>query len=322
MPLSPDKPMLIQYFSICLAIFSLVSPSREKIEARANDEILTTSELARILKPIYRQYEQSASGKKLALQMKKARASAISSWIEHQLILQEAQKIERFQIDQMEVDKRFEEARNKFTSQDEFDRALTMEGLDEDEYRKNLEDQFKVKALIYQKVTGLISISPQDIKDYYREHGDDYRDEEMVRISHILIPAPKDAEKNAAAREQAEAIINELKDGADFSKLARKYSQGPRADQGGDLGYYKKGDMLPKLDEATFSLEVGQISGIIETDLGYHIIKCAGKKEAYQKSLEELWEEIEDQLYQVDFQKRYDKWIDMLKSRAYIVIED
>jgi len=76
--------------------------------------------------------------------------------------------------------------------------------------------------------------------------------------------------------------------------------------------------MRPKLDEAAFSLKVGENSGIIETDLGYHILKCTGKKEAYQKPLEDLWDEIEDQLFQEEYQRRYDKWIDELRSRAYI----
>jgi len=153
---------------------------------------------------------------------------------------------------------------------------------------------------------------------YYRDHGDKYRDGEMVRVSHILLSAPEGGSDNDSVRRQADKILDELRGGAEFAVLARKYSQGPRAEQGGDLGYYKKDQMRPKLDEAAFSLKVGENSGIIETDLGYHILKCTGKKEAYQKPLEDLWDEIEDQLFQEEYQRRYDKWIDELRSRAYI----
>ncbi len=312
--------MIAQAFTTgCILLALLPSPDREKIEARVNDDILTTSELNRMLKPLYRQYEQSSRGEELVLRMRKAEVDAIASWIEHRLILQEARKIEGFQLDRMEIDKRFEEARSRFTSREEFDRALSMEGLDEEEYRKNLEDQYRVRALTYQKITSLINISPENITVYYREHEDDYRDDEMVRISNLLIPIPEGAGKDEVARELAEKILGELQSGKDFSELVRKHSKGPRADQGGDLGYYKKGQMRPRLDEAAFSLEVGEPSGIIETDLGYHIIKCTGKREAYQKPLEELWEDIDDKLYQEEYQRRYDEWIKRLKSRAYII---
>lgn len=313
--------MLLKFITIGIAIFTILSPARDKIEARVNDDILTTSELDQILEPIYRQYRQSSRGKELFLRMKKARQSAITGWIENQLILQEARNTEGFQIDQMEVEKRFDKSRRGFESREEFDRELELAGLSEEEYKKKLEDQYKVQALRYLKIGGLVNISPQDIKDYYSEHEDEYRDDEMVRVSHILLPVSGDDKKADFIREQAEEILSKLRSGADFGEVARKYSGGPRADQGGDLGYYEKGQMLPKLDEEAFSLEVGEESEVIKTELGYHIIKCTGKKEAYLKSLEELWEEIEDKLYQAEYQERYDEWIEKLKSRAYIVVE-
>jgi len=304
--------------SIVLSPFMVFSQEDEKIEARVNDAILTTSELNNMLKPVYRQYEQTSRGEELRVRMLSARRSAIDGWIDNQLILQEARGLEGFQVDQMEIDKRFEKALSGFESREAFDRALRMQGLDEAEYRKNLEDQYMVQALRYQKVGGFINISPEDIMNYYENHDDKYRDGEMVRVSHILLPIPDDNGEDESVRQQAEKILEDLKTGSDFAELARKYSRGPRAEQGGDLGYYKKDQMRPKLDEAAFSLEVGENSEIIKTDLGYHIIKCTGKKEAYQKPLEDHWEEIEDLLFQEEYQRRYDIWIEELRSRAYI----
>lgn len=304
--------------SLVLSPALALSGVDEKIEARVNDAILTTSELNMRLEQVYRQYEQTSRGEELRFRKMSARRSAIDGWIETQLILQEAKGMEGFQIDQLEIEKRFDKALSGFESKEEFDRALKMEGLDEAKYKKNLEDQYKVQALRYQKIGGFINISPEDIMNYYRDNGGKYRDGEMVRVSHILLPAPESDGDNEAVRKQAEKILDELNAGSEFAVLARKYSKGPRAEQGGDLGYYKKDQMRPKLDEAAFSLKVGENSGVIETDLGYHILKCTGKKEAYQKPLEDLWDEIEDQLFQEEYQRRYDIWIDELKSRAYI----
>lgn len=313
--------MIIKLLTIGLAVTIAASPGEEKIEARVNDAILTTSELEQILKPVYRQYEQTSRGEELAFRMKNARQSAIKGWIENQLILQEAQEMEGkgFQVDQMEIEKRFDKARSGFESQEDFQRALKMGGLTEEEYKKNLEDQYKVQALRYMKVGAVINISPEQIMDYYQAHEDEYREGEMVRVSHILIPGSKDEVADEVARKQAEKILDELNVGGDFAQLAVKYSKGPRAEQGGDLGYYKRGQMRTALDETAFILEVGENSDIIKTDLGYHIIMCTGKKEAYQKPLEELWEEIENQLFQEEYQRRYDEWIEKLKAKAYIV---
>lgn len=316
--------MILKLLTIGVVLSLVLSPSMalfgadEKIEARVNDAILTTSELSKRLKPVYRQYEQTSRGEELRLRMMSARRSAIDGWIENQLILQEAKGMDGFQIDQMEVEKRFDKALSGFENREEFDRALRMEGLDEAEYKRNLEDQYKVQYLRYQKIGGFINISPEEIMNYYRDHGDEYRDGEMVRVSHILLPGAEGGGDDELIRKQADKIMDELGAGADFAVLARKYSKGPRAEQGGDLGYYKRDQMRTKLDEAAFSLEVGENSGIIETDLGYHIIKCTGKKEAYQKPLEDLWDEIENQLFQEEYQNRYDRWIDELRSRAYI----
>ena len=126
------------------------SRSDEKIEARVNDAILTTSELNNRLEQVYRQYEQTSRGEELRFRKMSARRAAIDGWIENQLILQEAKGMEGFQIDQLEVEKRFDKARSGFESREEFDRALRMEGLDEAEYKRNLEDQYKVQALRYQ----------------------------------------------------------------------------------------------------------------------------------------------------------------------------
>ncbi len=183
-----------------------------------------------------------------------------------------------------------------------------------------LEERYKVRALTYQKVTGLISISPRQITDYYREHESDYREGEMARISLILIPSGETEAKRAEARELAESLLGELEAGADFAELARRHSAGPRAEQGGDFGLVNKGDWKSQLDEAAFGLEVGGYSGLIETDEGYYILQCTGKKEASKKPLEEVYEDIEDQLFRQEYERRYQSWIDDLKSRAHVTV--
>ena len=182
--------MIFQALSLgWFALFLLAAPVQEKIEARVNEAILTTSELNRMLAPLYRQYDATLRGSELTRRMEQTRQDAIRGWIENQLILQEVQSLEKFQVDQMEVDRMFEEERNRFAAPEDFERALAQEGITEKEYRELLEDRYKVRALTYQKVAGLINIAPRDIIDYYRKNESEYREKEMARISLILIPA-------------------------------------------------------------------------------------------------------------------------------------
>ncbi len=311
--------MIIQTISLGFAaLLLLAAPVEEKIEARVNDAILTTGELNRMLAPLFSQYDLSLRGAELDLRMEQARTAAVESWIENQLILQEAQSVEGFQIDRMEVERMFEEERGRFETTEEFDRALEMEGITEREFKKMLEERYKVRALTYQKVTGLISISPLRITEYYREHESDYREGEMARISLILIPAGETPARKEAARELAGGLLAELENGADFAELARGHSAGPRAEQGGDFGLVKKGDWKTQLDQAAFGLEVGGYSGLIETEEGFYILHCTGKKEASRKPLAEVYEEIEDQLFRQEYERRYQAWIEELRSRAHV----
>lgn len=304
----------------CAALLFLSSPVGERIEARVNEEILTTGELNRMLAPLYRQYEATFRGPKLEREKEQARQAAIRGWIENRLILQEARALKDFRVDQMEVERMLEEERRRFDDPEELTRALALEGLTEKEYRDILADRYKVRALTFQRVTGLISVSPRQIREYYRENRDQYREGEMARISLILIPAGVSEEQKAAARELADSLVEKLDESADFAELARRHSEGPRAEEGGDFGFIERGRWRPRLEEAAFQLEVGEHSGLIETEEGYYILYCSGRREASLTPLEEAWESIEEELYRKEYQRRYEAWIEDLRSRAHVVV--
>jgi peptidyl-prolyl cis-trans isomerase SurA len=313
--------MIVSALSIGLAaLICLAPPGEEKIEARVNEAILTTSELNRTLEPLYRQYEATLRGAELDFRKKQTREAAVRGWIENQLILQEVQSQEGFRVDQMEVERMFEEEKKRFADPEEFEQALDQGGITEREYKKILEDRYKVRFLTFQRVTGLINIAPRSIIDYYRQNEAEYREEEMARISLILIPAGETPERKQAARELAETVLGELETGADFAELARRHSSGPRAEEGGDFGFVERGQWKAQLEEAAFRLEVGEHSGIVETDEGFYLLYCAGKKESSLTPLEEVWESIEEELYRREYERRYEAWIEDLKSRAHVVV--
>ena len=139
------------------------------------------------------------------------------------------------------------------------------------------------------------TVSGQQIERHYNENIQQYSTPEQVRASHILLKT--DGKDDAAVKKQAGEILAKAKGGADFAELAKKYSQDEsNAAKGGDLDYFGRGQMVPEFDAAAFSMQPGQISDLVKTQYGYHIIKMVDKKAATQRPLSEVRAQIEDQL--------------------------
>jgi peptidyl-prolyl cis-trans isomerase D len=155
----------------------------------------------------------------------------------------------------------------------------------------------KVKyALVdMQAARNKIVVSPEDIKRYYDENEQQYSTPEQVRASHILLKT--DGKEDAAVKKQAGELLAKAKAGADFAKLATQYSEDTGSKtKGGDLDFFPKGQMVPEFDKVAFSLKPGEISDVVRSQFGYHIIKVTDHKAATKKTLDEVRPQVEDQL--------------------------
>jgi|WetSurMetagenome_2_1015567.scaffolds.fasta_scaffold17155_2 peptidyl-prolyl cis-trans isomerase D len=144
-----------------------------------------------------------------------------------------------------------------------------------------------------------VKVTENQIKDYYEDHRTDYNKEQEVRAQHILFSVKEDAPEAevAKARAEAEKVLSEAKGGKDFSELAKQYSQDPTVgDNGGDLGFFTRGRMVPAFAEAAFSLKPGEIGELVRTPYGFHIIRVAEVRPAKSTSLDEARAEIESNL--------------------------
>jgi peptidyl-prolyl cis-trans isomerase D len=158
-------------------------------------------------------------------------------------------------------------------------------------------DKRKVRYAVVdlQGIRNRIQISPQDIQRSYEDNNEQYSTPEQVRASHILLKT--DGKDEAAVKKEAEELLAKVKGGADFAGLATKHSQDETsAKKGGDLDYFNRGQMVPEFDSVAFSMAPGQISGLVKSQFGYHIIKVTDKKAASTKPLDEVRPQIEDQL--------------------------
>jgi peptidyl-prolyl cis-trans isomerase D len=163
------------------------------------------------------------------------------------------------------------------------------------EYRVGEQRKVRMLLLDRDQAFARMGVTPTEVQSYYNGNITQYQTPEQVRASHILLnTAGKD---EAAVRKQAEDILQQVKAGADFAELAKKYSEDEGSKpNGGDLDYFSRGRMVPEFEAAAFALEVGQVSDIVKSQFGFHIIKVVDKKPAVTRSLDEVRPQIEEQL--------------------------
>jgi peptidyl-prolyl cis-trans isomerase D len=163
------------------------------------------------------------------------------------------------------------------------------------EYRVGERRKVKYLLLDMEQARNRVSVTPADIETSYRDNLQQYQSPEQVRASHILLKT--EGKDEAAVRKTAEDLLKQAKGGADFAQLATKHSEDEgSAKKGGDLDYFGRGQMVPEFEQAAFALEPGQISDLVKTQYGFHIIKVVDKKAASTRSLEEVRAQIGEQL--------------------------
>ena len=193
--------------------------------------------------------------------------------------------------------------------------AINM-GLEKDndvlEQIKKITEQILVQVLIEREILDKVDVNDEEASEYYEQNKDSFTEKEQVHLYNILVET----------EEEAKVILEQLKAGGDFSEITKEKSTGPSAAQGGDLGYVSKGTVIPEIEEVVFALEVGELSGVVKTDLGFHIFKITEKKPEIVKSLEEVKEEIIQTLLPTKQKEAFDNLLEELKGKVEIEINE
>lgn len=203
-----------------------------------------------------------------------------------------------------DVNAEIESLKTQFGGEEALNSALAQSGMTLDDLKKNTEIQVKIRKILEPQT----KVTDEDISTYYEENKDTFATPEQVRASHILVET----------KEEADAIKKELDEGADFSTLAKEKSTDSSAANGGDLGFFGKGDMVEEFEKAAFSMEINEISEPIKSDYGYHIIMKTDYKEATDPTLEDKKEEIRKLLVDQQVSELSSTWLSDLRSNAKI----
>ena len=239
--------------------------------------------------------------------------------IERELLYQESKKA-GIKVQQQSVDGQLADIKKRFPSEAQFKAALTQMGLTEAEVRAQIERGLAIRELINQQITSKITITDAQTKAYYDNNPQMFKQPEQVKASHILIKVDAgDAEaQKKDARKKIETVQLKVKGGDDFAELAKEYSEGPSKTRGGDLGYFQRGQMVKPFEDAAFSMKKNEVSGIVETRFGYHIIKVYDKKPAQTLAYADVKESLNQRIKQEEVEKQASQYIGQLKKEANI----
>jgi len=246
---------------------------------------------------------------------------AIDQLVVYTLLSQESRN-RGIKVEDSEIDQKVEQLRSKFPTQDAFTKALAERGMTMDRLKHDARVDLSVTKLMDAEMATEPGPSEQDAKVFYEKNPDRFKQGEKVRASHILIKVDQKAPPAAKQKARAEinAVLKQAKAGGDFAKLAQEHSQDGSAAQGGDLNYFTREQMVPEFSKVAFSLKPGEISDVVETQFGYHIIKVVEHQEARTVPFEEVNAQIKQFLGNQKKQQHADAYIDGLKKKSKIEV--
>jgi peptidyl-prolyl cis-trans isomerase SurA len=325
---------LIVIGSLAFPVLAQQDTVVEEIVARVNNSIITRADLRR------NQQQAAQEAKEQSLPQKTSDerdANSLRDLIDQQLLIQKAGDL-GISAD-ADLVKRLDDLRKemKASSMEDLQKTAEAQGVNWEEFKQNTKNGILTQKVIGSEVGSHVQVTRDEIQKFYEEHKSEIAQPERVRLSEILISnnpgAPKPepgkesklqeptAEQVAAAEAKANEIYQQLKGGAKFDETARKESNGSTADQGGDLGYFKRKDLAKELEDKTFILKSGEFTEPIRTRQGFIILRVTDHIEAGTPPLERVRDQIQEQLYSQKVQPALRAYLTRLREEAYIDIK-
>ncbi len=295
------------------------------IVVTVNGTVITRAQLDEQVQPIidYREAMQQKTTPSLREQYE---SQMLDNMIT-ELLLDEQTKANNIEVTEQDVDNyiidMIKTSDPNMTLED-FKSQMEARGTDFNQLKKTMQKRLTMTKLLEINYPGELDISEEEARKFYDENQRFFQKPETVRASHILIiPDRTDPNKieqaKAAAKQKAQGILEQIRNGADFAEMAKAYSDCPSASRGGDLGYNHRGQWIPAFSNAAFSLELGQVSDVVESSRGFHIIKSTGHQDASVVSFDEAKNNIMKVLQSRKEQSLIPKLIEKMKEEAEIV---
>jgi peptidyl-prolyl cis-trans isomerase C len=319
-----NKMTVLHFGAILLLMLSVVTAFSEEKEpmveklAVVNGVVITKVDFDRkfhqVKQHMLRQGQQIPDDR-----LAKIKTDILETMINEELLFQESKK-KGITVEPEAIATDLKRIKKGFASDADFKKLIAESGLTEAELQSDIERGHVINKLIDNQIAALVVIPDQEIRTFYDTHPNSFKKSEQVRASHILIKIDSKAEPSVKDEKKAklQKIQKRLKSGEDFAVLAKEFSECPSNIKGGDLGYFGRGNMVKPFEDAAFALKTGEVSDIVETQFGYHLIKVVDKKPESVVGYEDVKDNIGQYLKKEKTGKELKGYIDKLRKKAVI----
>jgi len=294
----------------------------EEILAQVNDRIIVLSEYQRSLETLRQDLAQQFQGADFERELRERSKDVLRELIDQQLLAQKASELGI--TVETQVIRRLDEIRQQMNlpSMEALEQAATQQGMNYEDFKQNLRDNFLTQQVINREVGGRVQVTPAEISAYYDQHKQEFERKDGIRIQLILVSTEnKPAEELPALRSKAEEALAKARNGDDFADLARQYSDDATAQSGGDAGFFERGMMAPEIERAVDALSRNQVSDLIQTRYGHMIVKLTERTAAGIPPLSEVETRIHERLYLERIQPALRAYLTQLRQESYILIK-
>ena len=303
---------VVSIFVLAVPLYAKDIPN-DAIIAIVNDDVITLKDLRQYIASIASQLRvENKSPDEIQQIMGEYEQKGLDKLIEDKLILAAANDKGIDVRDEL-IDKRIQEIKGRYPSEDDFIKALNTEGMTVGDLRQKLLDQMKVKFEVDIEVHDKIFVKPEDVTAYYNDHLSDFNHNPSVNLQSVFVSFDKYSKQ--VARTRADEARSRLLAGEDFDKVSQEYSNAS------SVGEIEKGQMVDSIEKVVFNLKLGDISEPVEVENGIYVFKVIGTSPAKQQTLAEVKDHIYGKLLDDQFQAKFKEWVAKLREKAYVEIK-
>jgi len=294
----------------------------DRIVAVVNQEIIILSEVEKAA-DLFQGEIKAEDRWERQEQVQRVFRKALDILIEEKLLDQEVKKA-GIKVTAKEIEGAIDDikGRNAITQED-LEKALAKDGVSIEAFKKQIETRLQRMKFLQWAMKVESKTGEKELRDFYQKNIDQYRTDESYRPGHILFAVPKEAslQETLEIRKKCQMVLEKITRGEDFGEMALLYSEDPSRKDRGDLGFFKRGELLPVFEKEALRLQIGEVSGIVQTAFGFHLIKLLDRKRGTAPPFEEIKERVQADYYEVETQKAIRQFLSKLKEKAVIEIK-
>jgi parvulin-like peptidyl-prolyl isomerase len=290
----------------------------EEIVAVVNDDIITLSQFKDYHDSVYSMLRQQFEGEAFDKQYEKTKGELLNTMVTDLLLLQSAKQMQFNVSEQLKAALNNIKQENGIDSDEQFRAALRRQGIEYDQFTKQIEDNLMRQAVILSEVDRAIVVAEADVVRYFREHPEEFVEPEAFKLRGIYLDSQAASSEALEARKQEISARNTP--GADFAALAGELSDSPLKENQGDLGLIEKGHLDKTLEQVVEKLKPGEVSSWVQAKNGWYLLKLEEKRESRPRAFEEVKKDVEQKLFLEQRGKKVEEYMTRIKEKSYIKI--